>query len=61
MARLRQGIRVKSAKPKNTQSKYKFITTKYIFRNITPTAVVKKYAYTRKIKLANGKYRYYYS
>ena len=61
MARLRQGIRVKSAKLKNTQSKYKFTTTKYTFRKITPTAMIKKYAYTRKVQLANGKYRYYYS
>ena len=61
MARLRQGIRVKSAKPKNGQAKYKLTSTKYTFRKISPTSIVKKYAYTRKIQLASGKYRYYYS
>lgn len=61
MGRVRQGVRIKSATPKNKTAKYRVTTTKYTFRKITPTAIIKKYAYTRKVQLANGKYRYYYS
>lgn len=58
MGRVRQGIKYKYAKNKN--AKYKAINTKYSYSKTTNTGTT-KYAYTKKVLLPNGKYRYYYA
>ena len=61
MAHLRQGLKIKYARAKNKNAKYKLTTTKYSYKKTTPSGTTKKYAYTKKITLANGKSRYYYT
>lgn len=59
MGRVRQGIKIKKAKNKN--AKYKAINSKYSYTKKTANNTTKKYAYTKKITLASGKTKYYYT
>lgn len=61
MARLRQGIRTRYIRAKNKNARYKAKTTKYSYTRTSSRGTTKKFAYTKRITLANGKYRYYYS
>jgi len=57
---IRQGI-ISKKRAKNKKAKYTYATTRTISQTNKRGTIIKKFSYTKKILLANGKYRYYYS
>lgn len=59
MGRVKQGIKIKSAR--NNNAKYKLRNTKYTYTSKNSTKTTKKYSYiSRTVSTVNGKKKYIY-